>query len=274
MSQQSVVTEYFATRKRRASEDLRNKSKVLILDGNETQPQKVLPIIREDETKQTSMASLQNKLEPKRGSVVRNLKFDADEKTTTKSATPRARTPRTRRSSVTEDKSQTDIREALLKQTQESDNKNVLFAKLGNLSPKKTRLRTTRALKKALQEEEEEEEVTKIDEPVICKTPTKAKPLVQMNIDEIKTKLNKSSRLAELRERINKLKSSSATPSTTPHLNSSIIDTPPATPRTPATTNSALLKGIPTSLLEKIRAKQAAKDLERMTRTSTWTKTR
>ncbi|KAL7301041.1 hypothetical protein TKK_0006313 [Trichogramma kaykai] len=208
MSQQSVVTEYFATRKRRASEDLRNKSKVLILDGNETQPQKVLPVIREDETKQTNMASLQNKLESKRGSVVRNLKFDTDEKTTTKSSTPRARTPKTRRSSVTEDKSQTDIREALLKQTQESDNKNVLFAKLGNLSPKKTRLRTTRALKKALEEEEKEEEVTKIDEPVICKTPTKSKPLVQMNIDEIKTKLNKSSRLSELRERINKLKSS------------------------------------------------------------------
>lgn len=48
----------------------------------------------------------------------------------------------------------------------------------------------------------------------------------------------------------------------------SIVDTPPATPQTQKPTCTPLLKGIPMSLLEKVRAKQAQKALEMMTRTS------
>lgn len=47
----------------------------------------------------------------------------------------------------------------------------------------------------------------------------------------------------------------------------SVIDTPPATPKGLKPLLNPKLKGIPTSLLEKIRAKQAAKALEAMTRT-------
>lgn len=48
----------------------------------------------------------------------------------------------------------------------------------------------------------------------------------------------------------------------------SIVDTPPATPKTIKPSTNPLLKGIPLSLLEKVRAKQAAKALEMMTRSS------
>ncbi|XP_046746600.1 DNA replication factor Cdt1 [Diprion similis] len=48
----------------------------------------------------------------------------------------------------------------------------------------------------------------------------------------------------------------------------SIVDTPPATPTTQNSYLSAAFKGIPKALLEKVRAKQAAKALESMTRTS------
>ena len=48
----------------------------------------------------------------------------------------------------------------------------------------------------------------------------------------------------------------------------SIVDTPPATPKTVKPSLNPSLKGVPTALLEKIRAKQAAKALEMMTKSS------
>lgn len=47
----------------------------------------------------------------------------------------------------------------------------------------------------------------------------------------------------------------------------SVVDTPPATPTSNKQIVDKKLKGIPTALLEKIRAKQAAKALDAMTRT-------
>jgi chromatin licensing and DNA replication factor 1 len=46
------------------------------------------------------------------------------------------------------------------------------------------------------------------------------------------------------------------------------VDTPPATPKSHNITSNPALKGIPLALLEKVRAKQAAKALEMMTRSS------
>lgn len=57
------------------------------------------------------------------------------------------------------------------------------------------------------------------------------------------------------------------TPEAARNINSSIVDTPPATPVTHHIEYSkSVLKGIPLSLLEKVRAKKAAKALEMMTR--------
>ncbi|XP_058790538.1 DNA replication factor Cdt1 [Phymastichus coffea] len=199
MSQPSVAS-YFTTRKRRASEELRAKSKVLILDDNGRK--EVMPIIPEGQITKVEQipAKSMTKVPIKKEMVVRNLQFDLCNNKTTKPITSKPRATRTRK--VVEDTRQPDIRETLLKVNKEiEENKNVVFQKLGSLSPKKIQKRVTRATKS-----KPIIEPNFVSEPTICKTPTKSLPMKTMSLDEVKTKITCSSRLAELRARINKFK--------------------------------------------------------------------
>ncbi|XP_001603997.1 DNA replication factor Cdt1 [Nasonia vitripennis] len=206
MSQQSV-TAYFHTRKRRASEELRAKSKVLILDDNDRR--QVLDLIPEDNSTRSSehqtqpVKSNKSKMETKKDMVARNLQFDLSSKSSKSTSRSRATRANAKKTIVLED-GQTDIRETLLKVNKEiEEDKKVVFEKLGCLSPKKsTKKRVTKTVKPSQAEE-------KIQEPAYFKTPTKESPMKNkdMSLDEIKAKITTSSRIAELRARINKFKS-------------------------------------------------------------------
>lgn len=120
----------------------------------------------------------------KKEMVARNLQFDASSSNSKASkTTAKPRATRTRKTTNV-DNYQPNI--------------NVVFQKLGTLSPKK---RTTRANKS------KRDVVIENKEPTICKTPTKSSPIKAMNLDEVKTRITTSSRLAELRARIAKFKS-------------------------------------------------------------------
>ncbi|KAJ8688387.1 hypothetical protein QAD02_024182 [Eretmocerus hayati] len=159
MSQPSV-TDYFATRKRRASGELQNKHKVLAL--GEPGSREALPIIREKSSAPKSDSS-KTKTGSGRKSVARNLKFGSNTKPTQSIGA-------------------------------KAEEKNVVFAKLGNLSPQKQPASA------------ESPQKTPTKELVCFKTPTKESRTRDLSLNEIKSRVNKSSRLKELRARIDKFK--------------------------------------------------------------------
>lgn len=215
MSQPSV-TAFFQTRKRGAIDDLRGKSKVLVLENERTiqsevnKPGEVDKLITLSVDGKTSpklvfKANQSRTLEKLNSSVVRNIQFDSS-KSSPSSKTPkmntRARTTRTRKFSTEE--GQTDIRDSFLKinnnETISSrETVTVPFEKRGLLSPKKNLTPT----KKQVQTNQPAAGST---------TPNKTTNLMDklaqkdLSFGEIKNRITKSSRLAELKARIDEFK--------------------------------------------------------------------
>ncbi|XP_011313756.1 DNA replication factor Cdt1 isoform X2 [Fopius arisanus] len=165
---QPTVTSFFHTRKRQATDELRNKAKVLILEQR-TRPKSI---------------------EERVNSVVRNIQFDA--KTRTPRMATRARATRSRKPSVAE--GQQDIRDSFSKINEDKTSKNVIFEKKGLLSPRK-----------ATSKEEGTEE------PAAGSTTPKRSILErvgrsELSLREIKDRINRSSRLAELKASIDRIK--------------------------------------------------------------------
>ncbi|XP_032666565.1 DNA replication factor Cdt1-like [Odontomachus brunneus] len=212
MSQPSV-TAYFNTRKRQASDDLRDKSKVLLLEQDQSSGQtcdteKYSKQNVSDESKMVSPkvifrdVAAAAKDSPRIKKVVRSIHFDSPKANTEKSIkTPKARILRSRRL-LSADGHQVDIRESLQKMgTTDVEVRKVSFEKKGSLSPKKSS--SDDAPKHDTIKEEEEK---KEDEPPIQGLETPSKKILTMerlntenlSLNDIKNRIKKSSRLSEL----------------------------------------------------------------------------
>ncbi|XP_047347869.1 DNA replication factor Cdt1-like [Vespa velutina] len=238
MSQPSV-TAYFNTRKRQANEDLRNKSKVLLLDQeymkiNEEselqtriqifQPSKLLPEEQEKTIVTSSKIILMqgtsnvNNSTSKVNSTMCHTQVDSKffAQKTSKVIT-RSRVTQVCKSNQN---GQKDIRESFLKISNDAEMKNgnlkikgkvkkVLFEKKGTLSPQKKQPSTP---KKNVAEEKqttmiEQNEPTAIE----CTTPKMISIRddsikKSLDLNEIKNRINRSSRLTELKASIDRIK--------------------------------------------------------------------
>ncbi|KYM94394.1 PREDICTED: DNA replication factor Cdt1 [Cyphomyrmex costatus] len=205
MSQPSV-TAYFNTRKRQACDELRVKSKILLLEqDNQTQTS-----IENLEKSPANMGTspkivLQNATTAamlKKGvrinKAVRNIQFDSS-----KTSRPKTRATRSRPLSST-DGSQADIRDSFLKVGNDSSEiKKVLFEKKGTLSPKK-KLQTSNNTSKdnAMKDTEKEHSANSSLTPALSKKLSTMERFIKnenLNSTDIKNRINKSSRLAELK---------------------------------------------------------------------------
>ncbi|XP_053972008.1 DNA replication factor Cdt1 isoform X1 [Hylaeus volcanicus] len=224
MSQPSV-TAYFNTRKRQATDDLRGKAKVLLLERDHSKllnSQNRNPInkdssessgtltpIQEEETMGTSpkiiLVSGKESVDSRAvhsNPAVRNIQFDSPKTNAQKTARNNARVRGTRTRKLSGQEGQTDIRDSFHKISE--DETKVVFEKKGALSPKKKAPSTP---KKSASTENSSSNVM-IDQSVVnCTTPKKGSTMnrlmkEELSLNEIKNKINKSSRLNELGERI------------------------------------------------------------------------
>ncbi|KAK2586746.1 hypothetical protein KPH14_011777 [Odynerus spinipes] len=202
MSQPSV-TAYFNTRKRQASEDLRGKAKILLLDQEQVKVNKE----RELRSKTPNFESsklLSEKQEENMGTSPKIVLVQGK----TNRAKTRSRAILTRKPSQDD---QVDIRDSFLKMSNDAEEKKVLFEKKGTLSPKKKLPSTP---KKDINLSEEKQITANIkNEQTVAEyiTPTKISNRgnsVKKNLDfnEIKNRINKSNRLAELKASIDRIK--------------------------------------------------------------------
>ncbi|XP_012276832.1 DNA replication factor Cdt1 [Orussus abietinus] len=232
MSQPSVA-EFFNTRKRHANDDLlRSKSKVIILDdehetitrhnldapatdisATKVNSRLIYPVSRETTVHPVDE---EGQVKPKSKGVVRNIQFDSPKSSIqqTSKTMSRARVTRSRKLSVQE--GQMDIRDTFLKISSES--KNVPFEKKGILSPIKKGVVTPkkdecllRPTSSITYTSEKESNVTSEPSAVGSVTPKKNSCMIKlakqdMSLDEIETKIKKSSKLKELRESIARIK--------------------------------------------------------------------
>lgn len=229
MSQPSV-TAYFNTRKRQATDDLRSKAKVLLLDQeqsklvnnqNRTSTNKdnselsgTLISIQEEKEMGTSPKvifvpgkELVNNRTLKSNSAVRNIQFDSPKSNIQKTLKHNVRTRVTRSRKLSGQEGQIDIRESFQKIAEDLDEKKVLFEKKGTLSPKKKFPGTSKI-----------DDAAKIsstnilnDQLSINLTPKKGSSMdnlakQELSLNEIKNKINKSSRLMELKASIARFK--------------------------------------------------------------------
>lgn len=229
MSQPSV-TAYFNTRKRQATDDLRSKAKVLLLDQeqsklvnnqNRTSTNKdnselsgTLISIQEEKEMGTSPKvifvpgkELVNNRTLKSNSAVRNIQFDSPKSNIQKTLKHNVRTRVTRSRKLSGQEGQIDIRESFQKIAEDLDEKKVLFEKKGALSPKKKFPGTSKI-----------DDAAKIsstnilnDQLSINLTPKKGSSMdnlakQELSLNEIKNKINKSSRLMELKASIARFK--------------------------------------------------------------------
>lgn len=145
MSQPSVAA-YFNTRKRQACDELRGKSKVLLLERDHSSNE---ALTHADDSEQIAPNEKGEKTKPlivlkdapvkgtRVNKAVRNIQFDSSKTSLEKTPNrPRIRAMRSHALSAT-DGSQPDIRDSLLKTSSDSGTKKVPFAKMGMLSPKK-----------------------------------------------------------------------------------------------------------------------------------------
>lgn len=230
MSQPSV-TAYFNTRKRQATDDLRSKAKVLLLDQeqsklvnnqNRTSTNKdnselsgTLISIQEEKEMGTSPKvifvpgkELMNNRTLKSNSAVRNIQFDSPKSNIQKTLKHNVRTRVTRSRKLSGQEGQIDIRESFQKIAEDLDEKKVLFEKKGALSPKKKFPGTSKI-----------DDAAKISSTNILNdqlsinftTPKKGSSMdnlakQELSLNEIKNKINKSSRLMELKASIARFK--------------------------------------------------------------------
>ncbi|XP_057322683.1 DNA replication factor Cdt1 [Microplitis mediator] len=219
MSQPSV-TAYFNSRKRQATDELKNKAKVLILDRDRMKitrtTDKIDVNIRLDNEPQTDFVDQiqdcarkqiyvcinENKKDgtEKVNSAVRNIQFDG---TTILPKTRRVSRTRVKSKKPIVSEGEVDIMKTFLKITH--DKQNVVFKKKGLLSPKKNLTPKDSVEKIVSNREISEKQVTL--EGIVPKTTSLTDRATHQNLtlDEIKNRINKSSRLAELKKRIDNI---------------------------------------------------------------------
>ncbi|KAH0561161.1 DNA replication factor Cdt1 [Cotesia glomerata] len=186
---QTSVTAYFNSRKRQATDELKNKTKVLILERDKMQITRATDKINEDiELDNESVKIIKkNDATEKINVVKRIIQFDG-----AKIITPR--TPRVTRSRIKSKKNtvlegQTDIMKSFLKINNEKQN--VVFEKKGLLSPRKN------LTSKGVIEEQSGESIIPTTIPLMERLAQQ-----DLSLEEIKNRINKSSRLDELKKRI------------------------------------------------------------------------
>ncbi|XP_029164057.1 DNA replication factor Cdt1 [Nylanderia fulva] len=215
MSQPSV-TAYFNTRKRQACDEIRGKSKVLLLERDHSGSQTLTSASDSEQAdergdKRTSPRIMQRDAPVKEvnraNKAVRNIQFDSSKATLDKTPNrPRTRAMRSRALSTT-DGTHPDIRDSLLKASGDSETKKVLFEKKGMLSPQKKKPQTPTKCsivpKDSASKVENERSVSECPQ-----TPPSSRKMSMMerlaknddlSLAEIKNRINKSSRLAELK---------------------------------------------------------------------------
>lgn len=213
MSQPSV-TAYFNTRKRQACDGLRGKSKVLLLGRDNQAPTSIENLEQASDETSTTGTSPKNVLQNATANLkgggrtnkpIRNIQFDPSKASKTRMRATRSRTlPST-------DGSQTDIRDSFLKVGNDPETKKVPFEKKGTFSPKKKKQQQPRTPKKAsaVSKDNTTREAEKEYKPADGSlTPPSSKKLSTMeglvksenlSLTDIKNRINKSSRLAELK---------------------------------------------------------------------------
>ncbi|XP_029678745.1 DNA replication factor Cdt1 [Formica exsecta] len=220
---QPLVTAYFNTRKRQACDELRGKSKVLLLERDSSSSQ---ALTYADDSEQIAMDAKDERKSPiivlkdapakevtRANKAVRNIQFDSTKASLEKTPNrPRTRAMRSRALSST-DRSQPDIRDSLLKANNDSETKKVPFEKMGTLSPKKKPRTPTKCsvVPKDSVIVEAENEQSASSCPL---TPTSSRkiPMVErlaknddLSLTEIKSRIQKSSRLGELKAIIQRI---------------------------------------------------------------------
>ncbi|XP_072752927.1 DNA replication factor Cdt1 [Anoplolepis gracilipes] len=216
MSQPSV-TAYFNTRKRQACDELRGKSKVLLLERDTSSSQALTYAdnseqIVPDENKRTSPKIVLKHVPVKEGTrankAVRNIQFDSSKASLERSPSrPRTRAMRSRALSST-DGSQPGIRDSLLKANGSSETKKVPFEKKGMLSPKKkpqtpTKCSVVPNKDTVIKGIEGEQSASSC--PLTPPSSRKVSMMERLaknddlSLSEIKNRIQKSSRLAELK---------------------------------------------------------------------------
>lgn len=214
MSQPSV-TAYFNARKRQACDELRGKSKILVLErDNEAQTSiensEQAAFSYEEASMGTSPrillkdASANSKADDRANKAVRSIQFDSSKANSERMRRPKARATRSRTLSST-DGSQADIRDSFSKMGSDPEIKKVPFEKKGTLSPKKKGEQTPKKVHRNVTKEAEKEEPANLSCPL---TPPSSRKLSIMErlvrnehltLSDIKNRINKSSRLTELK---------------------------------------------------------------------------
>lgn len=231
MSQPSV-TAYFNTRKRQAADDIRSKAKVLVLDRDQTRSVSnqgensinkesselsgpLTPVLEEN-TMGTSpkvvlvpgKESVGNRI-VKSNSAVRNIQFDSPKSNAQKTPKSNAKPRSTRSRKLSGQEGQTDIRESFQKIAEDLDAKRVLFEKRGALSPRKKDSSTPK--KNDASNKSSAISISNDLSAVGCTTPKKSSTMdrlakQELSLNEIKNRINKSSRLMELKASIARFK--------------------------------------------------------------------
>ncbi|KAL0120997.1 hypothetical protein PUN28_008612 [Cardiocondyla obscurior] len=209
MSQPSV-TAYFNTRKRQACDDLRGKSKVLLLEQTGTDGLEQVAYTPAETSASPKLMSENVNASSKEGvrlnKAVRSIQFDSSKTISEKASRPKARATRSRPLPSSEG-NQVDIRDSFLKKmVNDPESKKVLFEKKGTLSPRK---KASTPKKAAISKDSVVKEEVQEQQPATCSfTPTSSKKLSTMerlmkndnlSIVDIKNRINKSPRLAELK---------------------------------------------------------------------------
>jgi len=210
---QPTVTAYFNTRKRQACDDLRGKSKVLLLERDHANRQANVENLEQsvpDENSTSPKVVLKDAPENSKdgiraSKVVRNINFNSPTRATSeKTNKPRPRVTRSRMLLLM-DEGQADIRDSMLKMgNNEQEIKTVPFEKKGTLSPKKKHPQTPKKNLAALndnKEFEKEQDASALLTPSSSKKNLAMKNMANNNLSlsDIKNKINKSSRLMELK---------------------------------------------------------------------------
>ncbi|XP_036141576.1 DNA replication factor Cdt1 [Monomorium pharaonis] len=213
---QPSVTAYFNTRKRQAYDELRDKTKILLLErDNQAQTSTIKSNLEQAASDGASTgnspkivmrnATTNSKDGVRANKAVRNIQFDSSKVNRPKMRATRCRTlPST-------DGGQADIRDSLLKLGSDPEAKKVPFEKKGTLSPKKKPQQTPKkpsvliSMDNVTKETEKEQQSVNIFGSL---TPPSSKKLSTMeklannkelSLTDIKNRINKSSRLAELK---------------------------------------------------------------------------
>ncbi|XP_012138130.1 chromatin licensing and DNA replication factor double parked isoform X2 [Megachile rotundata] len=203
---QPLVTSYFNTRKRAATDDLRNKAK---LSGTLTPIQEDVTMGASPKVVVVSGNELKGNRNIKPNSAVRNIQFDSPKTNVQKPVKNTARPRAIRSRKLSGQEGQTDIRESFQKATEDVDAKKVLFEKKGALSPRKKCPETPK--KNSSSAENSVNGIMNDQMSSNCTTPKKSSAMSklakqEMSLTEIKNRINKSSRLMELKASIARFK--------------------------------------------------------------------